>query len=204
MAEPETPTKEATSGEPEAGKKEAKGGGLMTWLIPIGAAVLFIVLGFVAGRVFGTRGKAQNVSAAEVNSPPEVKASAHESKGSHGSSEGKEGKEGNPKGTWYHDTEAVIVNLNEPGVSRYVRMSLTLEMGNGLAEAEGKPFLEQRKPLLKHWLTLFLSNQTIDDIRGEKNLRQIQNKIMDIFNQGLFPDAKPRVVGVYFKEYSIQ
>ena len=71
-------------------------------------------------------------------------------------------------------------------------------------KTEGKPFLEQRKPLLKHWLTLFLSNQTIDGIRGEKNLRQMQTKIMDIFNQSLFPDAKPRVVGVYFKEYSIQ
>jgi flagellar basal body-associated protein FliL len=202
MAEPEAPAKKEEKKEeqdkPEAAEKKSKFAGMLPWLIPVGAAVLFIVFGFAAGRLFGTRGKAQNVSAAEANNPPEVQV-AHESK------EGKEGKEGTAKGgTWYHDTEAVIVNLNEPGVSRYVRMSLTLELGNGLAEAEGKPFLEQRKPLLKHWLTLFLSNQTIDDIRGEKNLRQIQNKIMDIFNQGLWPDAKPRIVGVYFKEYSIQ
>ncbi len=202
MAEPETPTKGEKSSEPEAAKKTGGTSKLLPWLMPVGAAVLFVVLGFVAGRVFGTRGKAQNVSAAEVNAPPEAKAT-HASK--EGEKEGgKEGKEGTGKGTWYYDTEAVIVNLNEPGVSRYARMSLTLEMGNGFVEAEGKPFLEQRKPLLKHWLTLFLSNQTVEDIRGEKNLRQVQTKIMDTFNQGLFPDAKPRVIGVYFKEFSIQ
>jgi flagellar basal body-associated protein FliL len=69
---------------------------------------------------------------------------------------------------------------------------------------EGQPFFDQKKPLLKHWLTLFLSNQTIEDIRGEKNLRQLQAKVLDIFNQGLFPDAKPRIVRVLFKELSIQ
>jgi flagellar basal body-associated protein FliL len=97
----------------------------------------------------------------------------------------------------------VIVNLNEPGVSRYVRMSLTLEMGNGMPDKEGATFLDQKKPLLKHWLTVFLANQTLMDLRGT-NLQQVQNRIMDMFNQRLFPDAKPRIVGVYFKEYSIQ
>ena len=128
MAEPETPKTGEKTGEPEAAKKKGGTGGILPWLIPVGAAILFVVLGFVVGRVFGTRGKAQNVSAAEVNAPPEAKTSL-ESK-----EHGKEGKEGAAKGTWFYDTEAVIVNLNEPGVSRYVRMSLTLEMGNGLAE----------------------------------------------------------------------
>jgi flagellar basal body-associated protein FliL len=218
MAEAEAAKKDEKSGGPETAKKPESAKGIKPFLIPIGAAVLFVVLGFAAGRLFGTRGKAQNVGAAEVNMPAEVEAKGHgketkEEKGSKEEKGGKEGKgekgekgsrQGSTKGTWYYDTEAVIVNLNEPGVSRYVRLSLTLEMGNGLTEAEGKSFLDLRKPLMKNWLTLFLSNQTVDDIRGEKNLRQMLTKITDILNENLFPDAKPHVVGVYFKEYSIQ
>jgi flagellar basal body-associated protein FliL len=192
MAEPEAPVKDEKSSAPEAPKKKGGAAAMLPWLIPVGAAILFVVFGFAVGRLFGTRGKAQNVSAAESAAPapgPVV----HES------------KEATAKGeTWFYDTEPVIVNLNEPGVSRYVRVSLTLEIGNGMISKEGQPFFDQKKPLLKHWLTLFLSNQTIEDIRGEKNLRQLQAKVLDIFNQGLFPDAKPRIVRVLFKELSIQ
>ena len=97
-----------------------------------------------------------------------------------------------------------MANLNEPNVSRYVRVTLTLELGNGMAEKDGAPFLDQRKPLLKNWLTLFMSNQTVEDIRGERNLRQVQTQIADMFNQGLFLDQKPCVKRVLFKELSIQ
>jgi flagellar basal body-associated protein FliL len=191
MAEPETPAKEEKSGEPEAAPKKAGAAGILPWLIPVGAAILFVVIGFGVGRVFGTRGKTQTVSAAEHASAPEPEMPP-------------ESKEAAAKGaTWFYDTDPVIVNLNEPGVSRYVRMSLTLEVGNGMPDKEGTTFLDQKKPLLKHWLTLFLANQTINDLSG-KNLRQVQTKILDLFNQGLFPDGKPRVVGVYFKEFSIQ
>jgi flagellar basal body-associated protein FliL len=221
MAEAEAAKKDEKSGGSEPAKKPESAKGIKPFLIPIGAAVLVVVVGFGVGRLFGTRGKALNVGAAEVNMPAEVGAKGHgkeakeekagkeekggkEGKGEKGEKGEKGSRQGATKGTWYYDTEAVIVNLNEPGVSRYVRLSLTLEMGNGLTETEGKSFLDLRKPLMKNWLTLFLSNQTVDDIRGEKNLRQMLAKIMDIFNENLFPDAKPRVVGVYFKEYSIQ
>ena len=191
MPDPEKPANKETSGEPETPKKKGGAGAILQWLIPLGAVVLFVVIGFAVGRLFGTRGKAQNVSAAEAAHPPEVQV-PQEPKGS--PSKG---------ATWFYDTEPVIVNLNEPGVSRYARVSLTLEVGNGMPEKEGTAFLDQRKPLLKHWLTLFLSNQRIDDIGG-KNLQQVPSRIMDMFNQGLFPDAKPRIVRILFKEWSIQ
>jgi len=191
MAEPEAPVKEEKAPEPEAPKKKGTAA-ILPWLIPVGAAVLFVVMGFAVGRLFGTRGKAQNISAAEAPNPPEAQV-PHESKGPIA------------KGaTWFYDTDAVIVNLNETGLSRYIRVSLTLEVGNGLIEKEGQQFLDQKKPLLKHWMTLLLSNETVDDIRGGKNLQRILTKITDMFNQGLFPDAKPHIVAVYLKEWSIQ
>ncbi len=106
--------------------------------------------------------------------------------------------------SWYYDLEPVVSNLNEPGVTRYVRITLTLEVGDKLSEKDGTPFLEQRKPLLKNWLTLFVANLTLEDIRGERNLRSVQSQIADTFNQGLFPNAPPCIKRVLFKELSIQ
>jgi flagellar basal body-associated protein FliL len=57
---------------------------------------------------------------------------------------------------------------------------------------------------MKHWLTLYLSNQTVDGIRGERNLTLVQSQIAETLNRGLFPDARPKIVRVLFKELSIQ
>ena len=105
--------------------------------------------------------------------------------------------------SWYYDLEPVIGNLNEPRAVRYVRLGLTLEI-SGMAEKDGIAFFEQRKPLLKNWLTLYLNNLTLDDTRGEKNLREMQAQISDAFNQSLFPNSSPRIKRVLFKELSIQ
>jgi hypothetical protein len=44
----------------------------------------------------------------------------------------------------------------------------------------------------------------VEDTRGEKNLRRMQVQISDAFNEGLFPNTKPRIKRVLFKEFSIQ
>jgi flagellar basal body-associated protein FliL len=166
-------------------------GKITPWLITALTVLVCAGAGFAAGRMFGARGKAQTASAAPETGNAEK---------SHGKS--KSGAEsGEP---WFYDIEPIVANLNEPGVTRYVRVALTLEVGNGMEPAAGKGVLDQKKPLLKHWLTLYLSNQTLEGIRGEKNLRQVQTQMTDTLNQGLFPNDKPRIVGVLFKELSIQ
>ena len=97
-----------------------------------------------------------------------------------------------------------MVNLNEPGVTRYVRISLTLEVSSTMDEKEGRPFLDQKKPLMKHWLTLYLSNQTIEDTRGEKNLTRMQTQISDAFNRVCSPRPSRGSTSILFKEFAIQ
>ncbi len=179
------------SSEQKTEEASSKGGisKMLPWLMPVLALVVCAGAGFMVSRFFGTRGPAQNVAAAETMDsadklPPLNGADA--------------------EATWYYDMEAIVANLNEPNVSRYVRVTLTLEIGNGLTEKDGLPFIQERLPLLKNWLTLFMSNQTVEDIRGERNLRQVQSQIADMFNQGLFPDSKPCIKHVLFKELSIQ
>jgi flagellar basal body-associated protein FliL len=106
--------------------------------------------------------------------------------------------------SWYHDLEPVVANLNEPGVTRYVRVTLTLEISNEMDQKKGQAFLKEKNPILKNWLTIYLASQTINNIRGDRNLRRIQSEILDTFNEKLFPDAKPKIKRVLFKEFAIQ
>ena len=191
MADEENIDSIEQTGADEPTLPEAGGSKLMTYLAPALALIICGAAGFTVSRLFGTGGSAQNVAAAET--PDAQAANPLPSL-----------DEADPAATWYYDMEPVLVNLNEPSVSRYVRIALTLEFGNGLAEKDGVPFLDQRKPLLKNWLTLFMSNRTIEDIRGETNLRRVQTQITDMFNQGLFADQKPCLKRVLFKELSIQ
>jgi flagellar basal body-associated protein FliL len=175
-----------------APKAQGPLGRVLPWLVPAVVVIVFAIGGFLVGRAFGTRGHAQNAAGAEAGHPVEA-AVPEEPPLTAGTGQ-----------SWYYDLDPVVVNLNDPGVTRYVRISLTLEVSSTMSEEEGRPFLDQKKPLMKHWLTLFLSNQTIEDARGERNLMRMQSQISDTLNNGLFPGSKPRIKSVLFKEFAIQ
>jgi len=107
-------------------------------------------------------------------------------------------------GGWFYDFEPVVANLNEPGVTRYIRVTLTLQINAELDQKKGAALIEQNKPLLKNWLNIYLASQSLEDIRGNRNLQRIQSEILDAFNEKLFPDAKPNIRNVLFKEFAVQ
>lgn len=188
MAEPES-TEKIPNPAPPAPKAEGPLTKILPWLIPTGVVVVFAAGGFLVGRAFGTRGHAGTAAGAEaapapVETMPPLKAEASEN--------------------WYYDLDPLVVNLNEPGVTRYVRIGLTLEVSSTMDEKDGRPFLDQKKPHVKHWLTLFLANQTIEDTRGEKNLTRMKTQICDTLNANLFPGTKPRIKGILYREFAIQ
>ena len=105
---------------------------------------------------------------------------------------------------WYYDLEpAVVANLNEPGVTRYVSASLTLQM-NLENEKDTRAFLDEKTPILRNWLYIFLSGLCIEDIKGDKNLKSIQSQICDGFNKELFPNSKPQIKQILIREFPIQ
>ncbi len=171
----------------------------LPWIMLAGVVLISVGMGFGLGRVFG--GRQENEP--EVSEQPAGRLTAQtEQVGA--PSQGVGATADDSVGTWYYDLEPVVANLNEPGVTRYVRVALTLEISNNLDQKEGTSFLEQKNPRLKHLLTLYLANQTIENIRGERNLRRIQAEILDSFNQHLFPDSRPQLTRVLFKEFAIQ
>ncbi len=106
--------------------------------------------------------------------------------------------------SWYHELEPVVAFLNEPDVTRLVRANLVLEVSGELPKKDGEQFLEDKKPLIVNWLTIYLSGLKISDIRGDRNLKRIQHQIKDAFNEKFFPNSKPMIKRVLFKEFAIQ
>ncbi len=106
--------------------------------------------------------------------------------------------------SWYYHLEPVIANLDVDDVTRYVKASLTLELSVEVDEKEGTAFIEEKKPILTNWLTVYLASLSLDDIRGESNLKRIQSQILDAFNEKLFPDSKPKIKNILFKEFAVQ
>ncbi len=192
MADQEENPEKSPAAEFDAPPVQGPHAKILPWVVPAIVVLVFAMGGFLVGRSFGTRGQAQTAAGAE-------------SRGAKDAAPPKEPalKDG-PSQNWYFDLDPVVVNLNDPGVTRYVRIGLTLEINGTLDEKEGKAFLDQKKPLMKHWLTLYLSNQTIEDARGEKNLMRMQTQISETLNAGLFPEGKPRIKSVLFKEFAIQ
>ncbi len=105
---------------------------------------------------------------------------------------------------WFYDLEPVVANLNVPGATRFVRATLTLEINSKLDEEKGRELINYKTPILKNWLTMYLASLSLDDVRGDRNLRRIQSQTLQAFNEELFGDSEPLVINVLFKEFPIQ
>lgn len=110
----------------------------------------------------------------------------------------------NGQDTWIEELEPVLANLDEPGVTRYVRVTVTLEMSSELDEIKGKQFLENKKMLLRDWMTTYFAGLTLEDVRGTRNLGRIKREVVNHFNEILFPNNRPFVNRVLFKEFAVQ
>ncbi len=182
--------------DPKAEKSDKKSliARFLPWIIIFVVVLICAGAGLSVGRLFaGSRAP----EADESGSKSDASAQTEDLKADNDSAEGS-GK------VWYYDLDPVVANLNEPTVTRYVRASLTLEMSADMDVKKGTAFLDEKKPILINWLTVYLSSLAIEDVRGDKNLRTIQSHVRDAFNEKLFPDARPQVKSVLFKEFAIQ
>jgi len=178
--------------KPEAGDKKSLVGRLLPGVIIAVVVVFFTGAGFTLGRLFAGSGAPQTPGASEQEQSAQIEALKVE-----GSADGSQK-------TWYYDLEPVIANLDVADVTRYVRASLTLEVSSEVNEKKGRVFLDEKKPVLTNWLTVYLASLGLDDIRGDSSLKRIQSQVLDAFNEKLFPDSKPKIKRILFKEFAVQ
>jgi len=181
---------------PEAEKTGKKSliGRFLPWVIIVVVVLVCAVAGLSVGRLFAGPGTSEaDVSGTESNAQNRADELMTDADSADGSAK-----------FWYYDLDPVVANLNEPTVTRYVRASFTLEMSAEVDEKKGRAFLDEKKPILINWLTVYLSSLSLDDIRGDKNLRSIQSYVRDAFNEQLFPDSQAQIKQVLIKEFPVQ
>ena len=181
-------------------KKEAAGKsddgpsfGMVTWLILVGIVLAGATGGFALSMLLAGGGQSAdvkaNVEAMEEAEPTKEFESMIADRG---------GKK------WQYDLETVIANLDEPGVTRYLRATITIELSNEMDERKGLPFMDSMALELRDWLTTYFAGLSLERIRGTRNLSRIKKEIRDHFNVILFPETKPFVEGIFLKDFAVQ
>jgi len=178
----------------QATKKEEKtsSGGMLQWIIMAVVVIICIGAGFGVGRILGGNETPEPAQPPRQDQPTPIE-NIKENDSTTDSQKG-----------WYYELEPVVACLDEPSVTRYIRAILTLKLSSELDEKQGTALLEEKKPVLINWLSIYLSGLSVDDIRGETNQRHIQLQILDAFNEKLFPDARPQIKKILFKEFVVQ
>ncbi len=184
--------------KPKADDKKSTGIGLFTWLILAAVVVAGLAGGFALAQLLAGTGSASSQQ-------PQAK----ETQPDDGSPENKAISDmlvDKPKGEnlWPYDLEPVIANLDEPGVTRYARVTITLQLDPQMDQEKGTAFLEGKKPVLIDWLTTYIAGLSLERVRGTRNLSRIKKEVRDSFNELLFPQGKPLIRDILFKEFAIQ
>jgi flagellar basal body-associated protein FliL len=195
MADTDETKKENPKEEAKAEKGEKKS--LIKRLLPV--VIIIVIVGLFSGAGF-CLGK---LLAPDASNPDGTEAEAAEPDKAEVAQADVDSKDGSKK-VWYYDFEPVVANLNEPSVARYVSLTITLQIGSDLSEKDGKAIIDEKIPILTDWLTVYLAGLSLDDIRGDKNLKSIQAQILDAFNEKLFPDSKPRIKHILFRNFAVQ
>jgi flagellar basal body-associated protein FliL len=210
---PDTDKKEVAKTEKDEKPQQAGAKiGILTWVIMAAVVVLLAGSGFVLGRLFAGSPSPETTKSSQENAPAEKsKAEKPKKEGEKGEKHKKEetkaGKTtpAGPNDAWYYnELESVVVNPDEPGATRYVRVGLTLEISSGLTKEKATEIILAKKPLLVNWLNLYFKSLTLSEMQNDRDMKRILSQICDSFNEILFPNAKPQIKKILIREFNIQ
>ena len=96
-----------------------------------------------------------------------------------------------------------MVNLDEGRLTRYLRLSITLQV-DGEYQKEVTAGVETHRSILQNWLISYLSDKTMDDIRGAAGQNRLRREIQNQYNLILSPDGFEKIKDVLFEEFTVQ
>jgi flagellar FliL protein len=91
----------------------------------------------------------------------------------------------------------IVVNLNEPEGTRYLKTTIAIQLSNDKMQAE----LEQLKPVIKDAFIRDLSELNFRQTMGAKNKSVIKRRLLKRFNEAVGSEAG---IEVLFTEFVVQ
>ncbi|GIW78406.1 MAG: hypothetical protein KatS3mg105_0213 [Gemmatales bacterium] len=99
--------------------------------------------------------------------------------------------------------EAVVVNLAEVRLSRYLKVKVVLVVDSRDKE-KVETLLREKQPYLKSWLLSHLADLSLKQVTGKIGQNRLRREIRDQFNAMLFPDGSEKISDVLFEEFVVQ
>jgi len=96
-----------------------------------------------------------------------------------------------------YSLDTFIVNLADESGKRYLRVTMDLELSNGVAEAE----MKRRLPQMRDSILMVLPSKRFEDIRTVEGKISLRNEIIANLNT-IF--GKESVTNIYFTEFVVQ
>ncbi|NQV31179.1 MAG: flagellar basal body-associated FliL family protein [Phycisphaeraceae bacterium] len=106
--------------------------------------------------------------------------------------------------SFFYKLEPVVANLNEPGATRYVRTELVLIIHPNYNQASAQPILDAHKAHFKHFLSLYLADLQLNEVRGEANLKRILKDVTQGLSDVLPQMTPPLIKKVLCEAIAIQ
>ncbi len=127
------------------------------------------------------------------------------SPGAGANAESNEKKQGQDEGkTVYVDFGSVVVNLSEGRLTRYLKVSISMQVKSKWKSPLKKMMDSGKQSLFKNWLITYLSDLKLEDVKGSESIEKLRDGICEGFNRILKKHGEIRIEKVLFKEFKVQ
>ena len=100
--------------------------------------------------------------------------------------------------------DMTVVNLAEARLTRYLSVTLSLQVKRESSAAVRQVFESDRKAIFKNWLISYLSDKKLEEVKGSASLSELRREILDGFNIILAEHGDERIDAVLFEEFNVQ
>jgi flagellar basal body-associated protein FliL len=100
--------------------------------------------------------------------------------------------------------DMTVVNLAEARLTRYLSVTLSLQVERESSATLRQVFESDRKAIFKNWLISYLSDKKLEEVKGSASLSELRREILDGFNIILAEHSDERIEAVLFEEFNVQ
>ena len=192
MADDKDQLEQDAGREKKASASNGSGFSMITWILLAGVVLVGSVGGFALSQLIGGPAGAAEGEQKEVKREKHPLDKVIDSKSA--------------APTWLYTLpgEPIVANLDEPGVTRYVRVGIAFEMKGELSQEKGSAYLVEKELKIRDQLNTYFANLSLEEVRGERNHNRIKMEVRDQLNKMLFPEDKPIINKILFTQIAIQ